>query len=143
MSEQMDLTKDGYIRYYNCYMTYLSEGDESALEAMSGISNARPLFSQEDKESLAAFRGTYFLLFIAKWVALLLCIVIILIVFMRASKAEVRLIGGTSSITVPLLAAVLYTVYLFISKSLPPIIPDINPDGRCEQITHHEDQNNH
>ena len=36
MSDKMNLTKDGYIRYYNCYMTYLSEGDKSALEAEAG-----------------------------------------------------------------------------------------------------------
>ena len=29
MSGQMNLTPDGYIRYYNCYMTYISEGEES------------------------------------------------------------------------------------------------------------------
>lgn len=96
MSDKMNLTKDGYIRYYNCYMTYLSEGDKSALEAEAGISDNRPLFSQEDKASLASFRGTYVFLSVAKWVALALCAGILIIVFVRASKAEVRLIGRTS-----------------------------------------------
>ena len=129
MSGQMNLTPDGYIRYYNCYMTYISEGEESALEARAGISDNRPLFSQADKESLAYFRGVYAFLGVAKWVALVLCAGILIIVFVRATKAEVRLIGGTSCVAVPLLAAILYAVYLFIARSLPPIIPDIAQNG--------------
>jgi len=129
MSDKMNLTKDGYIRYYNCYMTYLSEGDKSALEAEAGISDNRSLFSQEDKASLASFRGTYVFLSVAKWVALALCAGILIIVFVRASKAEVRLIGRTSGIAVPLITAALYAVYLYINKILPPIIPDIAQSG--------------
>ena len=106
MSEQMDLTKDGYIRYYNCYMNYISEGDQTAEE-----------------------RGYYVFLSIAKWVALALCAGILIIVFVRATKAEVRIIGRSSGIAVPLLAAILYVVYLLIDKSAFPFIPNLAQDG--------------
>lgn len=129
MSERMGLSKDGYIRYYNCFMTYIAEGDESALKASSGITDPFPLFSSSDKQSLAQFRGIYASMNIAKWIAIALCAAIIILVFVRATKAEVRIIGKTGGIAVPLLAAVLFTVYLFIRKSLPPLIPDIAQTG--------------
>ena len=129
MSEQMDLTKDGYIRYYNCYMNYISEGDQTALEAQAGLEDKRPLFSQEDRESLAEERGYYVFLSIAKWVALALCAGILIIVFVRATKAEVRILGRSSGIAVPLLAAILYVVYLLIDKSVFPFIPNLTQDG--------------
>ena len=40
-----------------------------------------------------------------------------------------RIIGRSSGIAVPLLAAILYVVYLLIDKSAFPFIPNLTQDG--------------